>query len=308
MFKRSKKQPVLQPRVRPTASVPERPRAFSYNASQQTNPENRAKSRGEKNQPEPKAKETSKNRRLAVLFGMAVLVVLAILTLWVSTNAKVIIIEPNGFNYQLHSLTEYQTAASKVLNSSIFNRFKLTISSNAVASELEKEYPEISHAAITVPFIGMTPNVYIQLARPILVYASGSGSYILNSSGVVISNTSVIPNNELSALPKVTSTSNTTLNVGEQVLTSNNVIFIQTLQAALVKKGIGINKMNLVPMAEELDVYPTNVGYYVKFNLHENNALQQVGTYLATIATLKKQGKAPSQYIDVMVDGRSYYK
>ena len=64
-----------------------------------------------------------------------------------------------------------------------------------------------------------------------------------------------------------------------------------------------------MPAAEnELDMYLTGQSYYVKFNLADSSPLQEVGTFLAVRQNLQQQGITPSQYIDVRVDGRAYYK
>lgn len=309
MFKRKKKQPSLQPRVRPIPTA--KPQAFSYNSNSNRPAvsEVEVKGRGSSTLSDPKVKSaTSKIKRTYILIGAVGLLVLFIVTFSVSTNAKIIIVQPSGFHYQPHTLSQYQSAASKAIGSSIYNRLKFTISSNDIASQLKKVFPEISHAAVSVSLIGATPKVYIQLAKPTLQYTNLSGSYTLNDHGIVISDSSIIPSSEVSALPSVISTSSASLSDGERVLSTGNVLFIQTVKMALSEKKVAISKMNLVPMAEELDVYPTGVSYYVKFNLHETNALQQVGTYLAAATTLKRQGITPHQYIDVRVDGKAYYK
>ena len=76
----------------------------------------------------------------------------------------------------------------------------------------------------------------------------------------------------------------------------------------MAAKHITITSMTLPPAADELDVHLTGVNYYIKFNLANDDARQQVGTFLATQAQLKSQGITPGQYIDVRVDGRAYYQ
>jgi hypothetical protein len=66
--------------------------------------------------------------------------------------------------------------------------------------------------------------------------------------------------------------------------------------------------MSLPSNANELDIQIAGQPYEVKFNLHSDKAREQAGTYLATIASLQKQGITPSKYIDVRVDGRAYYQ
>ena len=306
---RKGKPEMRQPRMRTTTPVNSpRPAAFSYHANRSLRPDPTSQGRAIN-----LAAETASDKRSSVriwTFLIAAVVIFSLLGwfLSISTTAKIVVIDPAGYNYQPRSLSQYQQAADKALGGSLYNRLKLTISSSDIANKLEQEFPEISHVAVTVHLIGRTPTVYIQLAKPSLVYdASGSG-YILSSKGFIIGGTSIVSAKELAELPAVSTTSTASLRAAQQVLTGGNVEFIQIVNAAFSAKHIAINKMTLAPMAEELDVYPLGVGYYIKFNLHDGDALQQVGTYLATLATLKQQNKTPSQYVDVRVTGRAYYK
>lgn len=310
MFSRKKKQPELQPRMRQSVNgISAKPTAFSYHANRSIRPEADLRGRAiNLQQVEKKEQGTSKFKKYLFFTGVLLVLVALYLFLGVSTSSRVEVIQPNGFNYQPHSTAQYESAAAKAIGSSIYNRFKPTFSSSNIESKLKNDFPEVIHAAVTLPFLGSTPTVYLQLATPVLIYTNSAGNYLLGVNGVVIANYSQFNPKQLRGLPIVTSPTTGPLNDGQQVLTSSNVAFVRTIQTALTDKNIGINKMDLVPMAEELDVYPVGVSYYIKFNLHENDPLQQTGTYLATVATLKQQGKTPSQYVDVRVDGRAYYK
>ncbi|MCL4357392.1 hypothetical protein M1512_00650 [Patescibacteria group bacterium] len=251
----------------------------------------------------------SKVRRWFMLIGLLILLGVVVDGLRVGNKPQIVIIQPAGYTYMPHSLNQYRAATVKAIDSSLLNRFKLTLSSSNVATKLEEEFPEIAYASVDLKLIGTEPTVYIQLVKPALIYVSANAmSYLLNGDGTVIGSASILPPSEIKQLPLVNSINNLPIKDGTQLLTSSDVTFIQIVQKALSVKGIAIAKMELVPMAEELDIYPSGVSYYVKFNLHETDALQQVGTYLATIATLKNKNITPSQYIDVMVDGRAYYK
>ena len=250
----------------------------------------------------------SKFRAWSVLSGLVIVLLALIVGLSISSRANVIIIQPPGFNYLPHSVSQYQQSTATAIDSSIFNRFKPTISSADIASALTQKYPEIAYAAVTVPLFGFTPTVHIQLSKPVLIYTAGDGSsYLVNDNGLIITDAQSVQANELKGLPRVNSVSSISLK-NRQVLAPQSVIFIETVAQALAVKKIQISKMNLVPMAEELDVYPAGVPYYIKFNLHQTDALSQVGTYLAAVATLQQQNITPSQYIDVQLDGRAYYK
>lgn len=259
-------------------------------------------------------KKTSKPKQhskfinwLAFVVLCAVLVVLLI-GLYLSSNAKVIIVQPNGYNYMPHSFNQYQKIADNALNSSIYNHFKITISSADVDQQIEQAFPEINDVVITIPVVGSQPTVYIQLTKPALIYSTTRGNYVLDDNGIVIAGVASFKPKDLTDLPVVDSSLNGQLKNGQLVLSALNVNFIQTISLGLKAKNIAINKMVLISGAEELDVYPANQQYFIKFNIHQTDALEQLGTYLATIANLNKQNITPKDYIDVRVEGRVYYK
>ena len=297
-----------QSRARPQTEPAKTPVAFSYHAKRSARPESPSQGRAVPSFELDNSRKGSKGRRYAVFSVLIILALLVILALRVSTAAKVDIIEPAGFDYMPRSLNQYIHASANAIGSSIYNQNKLTISSDDVAMYLEKRYPEIAYAAVTVPLIGNKPTIHIQLASPSLIYSTSTNSYVLDGNGNIIGSASILNAKEIGLLPIVESSYSGTLNDGVQVLTNQNVQFIRIVKIALSAKAISVAKMVLVPQAEELDVYPAGQPYFVKFNLYQTDALQQVGTYLATIATLKSQNQTPKQYIDVRVDGRAYYK
>ena len=310
IFKKNKTDEAHQLRARSLGENPSAPSAFSYHSSRS----NRLDSSSDKNRAaimeagEGESKSDYRSKRRLVLLILLASLVLVFFVTRVSTAAQVTIVQPPGFNYMPHTLNQYQIASAHAIGSSLYSQNKLTLNSNNIANYLEKRYPEIEYVAVTVPLIGSTPTVHIQLVSPALVYSTSQNSYILDSNGNIIGPSSILSQKQIAQLPAVEYGVNESFSNGMQVVSNNNVLFVRIVKTALQSKNIQINKMVLVPEAEELDVYPKGQPYYIKFNLHQTDALQQVGTYLAAIATLKSKNQTPKQYIDVRVDGRAYYK
>jgi len=247
-------------------------------------------------------------RHWIIVCSLFILFIVTIYIVIVSPNANIVIVQPSGFNYQGLSMSQYKHAVDKALNASIYNRFKPTLSTYDVTASLNKSLPDVGYVTVTVPLIGSTPTVYIQLAQPILMYQDAVNSYIIDSNGDIVADKSALSPTDISKLPVVSSSSNGNYSVGQQILSSDNVKFIHILQLAFKAKNITVSKYVIVPGTEQLNVYLANESYYIKFDLHQSDALQQVGTYLAAITTLRQQGIVPSQYINVMVSGRAFYK
>jgi hypothetical protein len=98
-----------------------------------------------------------------------------------------------------------------------------------------------------------------------------------------------------------------TVHVGTGVLPSSNVSFIQTVVVQLQAHALKVTSLTLPQGTSELDVTFNAKSYLLKFNL-EGSAPQQVGTFLATYKYLQTQNVTPTQYVDLRVPGRAYYK
>lgn len=253
-------------------------------------------------------KTVSKALRLSVFIGLFIVLLGVIFELRVSTFANVKLIQPDGFSYQTRPISQYDAVVSKAIGASLYDQLKLTITSQDLSNYITARLPEVQYVSVAVPFIGSTPSVYLQLQSPVMAYVTNEGEFLLDNQGVVIAPASAISAKQLSQLNTVINQSITGVNIGSRVLNGPSVSFIETVAQSLKIKAVPVSKMVLVPGTEEMDVYIANQPYRVKFNLYEPDALQQVGTYLATIATLKQKNITPSQYIDVRVDGRAYYK
>lgn len=208
----------------------------------------------------------------------------------------------------LHTQTEYQAAADKLFAATIWNRNKLTVNSGGIARQLKAEFPELASVSISVPILAHRPIVYIEPDQPAVLLIVNNGTFVLDRAGrtilTVTNPTSLADLN----LPLVKDQSGLTLKRDQQGLTTSNVSFIQTIMAQLAAKSISVSSLTLPAGTSELDAAIGGHGYIVKFNLANNTARQQAGTFLATKARLESQQITPSQYIDVRVDGRAYYK
>jgi hypothetical protein len=87
-------------------------------------------------------------------------------------------------------------------------------------------------------------------------------------------------------------------------------MFIVSVVQQVKAHNIDISSLTLPSGTSELDMRLNNQPYFVKFNMHAGlaSARQQAGTFIAVKNRLESQGIAPSQYIDVRVDGRAYYQ
>lgn len=250
-------------------------------------------------------------RRLGFLIGSIIILVCVVNILMLSTSPRLEVIDTgNTGNYFTRSQATYQQAASRVLASSLWNRNKITVNTASVASQLMRQFPELSSASVTLPLIGHRPIVYVQISQPAFIFNASNGSYVLDASGKALALSANVATAKLH-LPEVTDQTGLRARLGSGVLTSADTTFIRTVLAELAARQVAVGAVDLpAGAADELDIHLSNQNYYVKFNMHagSGDAREQAGAFLATQARLKSENITPSRYIDVRVDGRAYYQ
>lgn len=244
-------------------------------------------------------------QRTGLLILLVAIVVSLINVLSLSPHAKVLPVSSTNKSL-LRDEATYQVVADKYLADSIWNRNKITIDTGRISKQMTATFPELADVSVAVPLLAHRPVVYLEPAQPALVLSASNGSYVLDTNGRALVSSGDLPSTK--GLPQVADQSGLAVQLNHQVLPADDVRFIQTVSQQLAAKHIGIASMILPPTASELDVYIAKQPYFVKFSLRGDNPRQQVGTYLAALATLQRQHQTPSQYIDVRVDGRAYYK
>ncbi|HSW80275.1 MAG TPA: hypothetical protein VLG47_05855 [Candidatus Saccharimonadales bacterium] len=248
-------------------------------------------------------------RRSLIIVGALAVLGLVAYSLLLKPDPKIVALTTTSNQIFLEDMDTYQQAANKLFDQT-GNRNKLTINTKQITESLLNQFPELADVSVTLPFTGHEATVYIQPSDPMLEFRQSAGdSLILDSYGKALVSAD-LHTDELAKmhLPSVQSQNDTIYSVGQTVLPSTTVAFIQTVQQQLSANHMKITSMILPKATSELDVYVAGQPFYGKFNTEQDSAQQQAGTYVATYRHLLNTGKLPHQYIDVRIDGRAYYK
>jgi hypothetical protein len=309
MFRRKNKQPeASEPgrgqRNRSASSQQSISPAFSYYTNRSSNPEGR-RVRSNGDNADPASPETHRSVLPLIpiaLLGLVVVVCLGKLLL-LSTDPKVIVLGKTTVSGSyLQSATVYQAAAQKLLSSSLMNRTKITANLDGTASSLERQFPELQAASVTLPLIGNRPIIYVQVAQPSVILQNAHGNFALNKSGLVLAKVSQLP----FGIPVVVDQSGATPRPGHQYLPGSTLSFIGTVSYQFAAAKLGVSAFVLPTGSPyELDVRLEGKPYVVRFNL-TGDPLAQSGGAIATVVQLG--ATTPANYIDVRVPGRVYYK
>lgn len=307
MFRKKKTTKDNQRRVRATPAARSQFNYYRSSAGSRSAASS-ARGRGEPDQSffQSEPWQVIKRRFGGLLMALFVLFCLLAVLQLDRSRPKIKILNPSA-NYHLRSNKAYEKAAVKALHSSFANTNKITIDGRAVAYSLQTEFPEIGSASVVLPLVGQRPIIYIKLTKPSLIVKTPTQELVVDNLGQALAVTGLRQNSNLK-LPVLSDANNLRFKVGSTVLSEQSVNFVTTVVRQTKLNHIKAQKLLLPAGTEELDFYPKGPDYFVKFNLHDSNVRQQIGSYLAVRHYLKVHNDQPSQYIDVRVPGRAYYR
>ncbi len=207
-------------------------------------------------------------------------------------------------SWAYHTSSVYDAFAAKI-SSAIKDRNKITFDESSLVLAMQKQFPEISGAWVQMPFFGQKPTVHITVATPAFLYSAGNVSYILNTEGIVVGTQASLPT--IKGLPIIIDQSNIPVKNGSKVISSDSVDFINQIMAQAKKAKINISNIVLPAVAQEIQLRTTDKSYYVKFYFG-NDVLTQTGQWLAARHEFDSKGITPTEYLDVRVPGKVFYK
>ncbi len=198
---------------------------------------------------------------------------------------------------------QLESATRSELQKSLWSGNITTVDTDQLAKQLQEHLLLIKSVEVG----RLWPNgleLRVTERIPSLIWKSANKSYQLDIDGTVIAEVA----GEGSKLPVVLDGTNLPVKVGERVVGARFVEFCTGLVQAMVgQTGLGITGMRIPDTTTEVYV-TTSKGYVVKFDTTRSvqDALASLNRVLAELARLKKP--PPSEYIDLRIAGKAYYK
>lgn len=293
-----------------------RQRAFSYyaNRSQADLNTGRESLAGRPSERRASTRLQKLRRHSGWVIGSGLLLAAVLYQLQLSSAPRVVSLIPAAEAPFLRDTSVYARAAGKLIASSPANRNKLTINNAAIAADLRKQFPELQSVTVGLPFLGGQPTIYVRPADPALVLATNNETFIIDQQGRALSTLTSEAQLERLRVPSVTDKSNLGFKLGDQVLTRSVTAFIQSVARQHRAQSLDIRAMVLPAGASQLDVYPAGKDYFIKYNTQASAAdaseaaSLQAGSYEAVRRHLEVKRVTPTEYIDVRLPDRAYYK
>lgn len=245
-----------------------------------------------------RAEKRTQNRVFSVAYGL-IGIICIVKVLMLTPSSKVVL--PDTVVGQ-PATQAYALETDRLLRSSALNRTKLTLNANGIAAKLQQTFPELQEVVLTVPVIGNRPVLHVLPTTPVMVLNAQSGLYTIDSKGYVLSRLS----EPLSEFAMLQEESARRVTPGKQYIAGSTVKFARTIVHELNAGGFTVTTLKLPGAAPyEIQANISGKPFYVRFNL-QADAMQQCG---GAVAILKQLGTSqPSQYLDMRVPGRAYYR
>lgn len=202
-----------------------------------------------------------------------------------------------------HSLTN-ETVASDVeayLKQFPTQRNVLFLQPRELASYIKEKHPTLNKVNINrTIFLGV--NVVIAETQPALIWQAGGQTWLVGEDGRILR----AAEQGDSSFGRVIDTAQIEVRAGDKVADANFVDFARTVYAEAQKQAVAIEHIAIGETTREVLV-AVQGGILIKMAV-ERGAGEQLGAFLSTVETAKKEGKVIREYVDVRVVGKTYYK
>lgn len=217
-------------------------------------------------------------------------------------------IKVNGEKTYPRNKKSYEEGVNKQLKSSIFYRNKITFDSASVSEKIKEAFPEVNSVNIKVSPFRHRPVIELSLAKPAERLVSGNKSYILDEDGTVLFDQNDASSTlDIGSLLTISDDSGQSVEFGKPALSGIQISFIKEVIGQTKAKGLEAQSFTLSRGGTELDVRFKGWNYFVKFSF-ASDARQSSGALIALQEQLKKDGTAPSQYIDLRIPDKAFVK
>ena len=305
----NKKQSNTRKRPSDETRVPSANRSvYAYHQKRST----RENSLGRKVETSEQVEKRNKQRAIQHIPTLVLVIAVVVSLGYISTldlNPRIVLIDGQEVSkaVNLRDQSVYQAAAQDYIKGSIVNRSKFLIDSDGLSREMKKQFPEIAAATVTLPIMGRRPVIELQATRPAFILTSGSTSMLIGTNGVALVNIKDAADVSALNLHAVSDESGVQLEAGKAALPQEQAQFISIIIEQLEKQGFQIESLTIPKSPYDLNVRIKGKGYYGKFNILED-PLQQAGSFIALSKKLENDKINPSEYIDVRVGERVFYR
>ncbi len=280
---------------------------FSYYSQRSGAPATNAESTGRHaEKPNPIKRVGFRLGYLPSYIALVLMLVAGLYSFWLQPVPRISVVSQPGTVHRETKL--YQDEIETIWRKSIFNQTKLTVRSCTIRTDILSRFPELVDVQMELPLLGRRPALTLIPAKPALQLLSPNGVFYVSSTGRVMAEVDAVTKNQLDSLPLVRDEGGLDAEVGKIVIPEQQAVFLQKLYAQLTAAKVAVQSMTLPSTAaNQADVRIDGQAYFVKFSV-DNDPRQGVGAYLAARDKLQADGVTPTEYMDVRVEEKVFYR
>ena len=228
------------------------------------------------------------------------LIVVAMYVVFFSGIFRVSRVDVQGPNSELSQ--DLESESNKYIKALFTGSNWLFIDAGSLKSQLQKTFTGQESITVSKTF----PNrieVKTDEQKSAIIWKTGNQRYVVSINGRSLSETK---DQNTNGLPVVIDGSSIPVKVGDRVVSRDFVDFVLKLNDYFKNNKIEVEQIFVSETTSELNVKLKD-GYIIKFNTSDS-ADSQIKSLAATLALIKSQNKKPSEYIDLRVTGKAFYK
>jgi len=201
----------------------------------------------------------------------------------------------------------YRSESQAIIGRSIFNRSKLTFDYRSVEEELLRSFPEIEKARISFDVVGRKPVIQIYMHKPTYLFQTNGTSWAIDDRGVAIGRRDDLKDSFTGSLAIVTDELGADVEIGDTLISPPEITFLTSVIKLLNKQQVVLESIYIPLSPKQIDLVVKGEGWRYKLNSNGKPTLQ-AGSLLAARETLKSNGNTPSEYVDLRVTEKVYWK
>lgn len=263
--------------------------------------EQRAGTNLEPEKPTRSAKVQLYIRRVTFVALLAVL----LFGLWLRPDPEVTLLSQAGTITRPD--TSYREGVERIWRQRLLNQSKLTIQTDRLSAEIEQQFPEIESAKVELPLMGRLSNVVITPGTPALILVTQKGGFYINSIGKAMARVDQVSGNSLGHVTAVRDDSGLIPEPGLQALPRQTMLTTLQIIELCNSAKLPLESVTLPQTSNQLDITVKGSPYVVKLSL-EQDPRQGIGALLALRDKFKADGINPSDYVDLRVPDKAFYK
>jgi hypothetical protein len=204
----------------------------------------------------------------------------------------------------------YQSGVLKLARASTVAGQSWLLDEASLDKALVAKYPEVQRITVSTSLFSSTVKADIRFRKAVFIWRDASGQDQFVDENGVLFKENLDPTVDLKKLIRIEDQSGVVLKAGTSVLTGQLVQFVGQLHTKIPSvygANATIARIIIPKSTREVQVQVSGQSYLIKFS-SVRSLDEQVNDLRSLLTLFKSSNAAPSQYIDLRVSRKAFYK